>query len=617
MDTDSSRGELSSIPLPPGMDQPSGAGDHAAWAKAYEALKQNNINNTAPQQQWKGVQPKIGLPFPGSSASLPFPPFPPPYNPANSSLPPQNTHNQWVPNMNKQWGTENPNGQNWQNRGPQNKWGNNQQNSWQGNSGQKQWIPKHGQQNQKFQPFALNSSKLPNTNFNPSKVPPPGVVSMNTQPSTVSSPFGNIPENAKRYVERAFLAAQTSEDQRKTTEYLEKRLQPLIQAGSIRAVQWDREPLPHEKNYQLPAALWIPAAERNKTNMMPMKQKRSSPSPATSAGKRGRRSSSSESDSSVFQSKKKTKKEKKLEKMKKHMENKLKKNNKKLSERWEVKDDENRLVERARRFEKDYQLAAPAISSRLIMKGQVIKGTCQDIEKKFFRLTAAPDPSLVRPLEVLEKSLEHVKEKYRNKKEYMYLIDQLRSIRQDLTVQRVRNEFTVLVYEINARISLEYKDREEFNKCQSQLKLLYSEVDDCPNQAEFVAYRLLYYVSMGKTLDISTLLKEITPKLRRDTCIKFALQVRESVALGNYVKFFRLFKDAPKMSAFIMDLFIERERKRALKSIFQAYRPTYPLSKIEDLLAFEGNELEELLVELEIESQDGVIDCRAYASKAL
>lgn len=37
--------------------------------------------------------------------------------------------------------------------------------------------------------------------------------------------------------------------------------------------------------------------------------------------------------------------------------------------------------------------------------------------------------------------------------------------------------------------------------------MLYSEVADCPNEAEFVAYRLLYYIAMTNTLDISSLLK--------------------------------------------------------------------------------------------------------------
>ena len=33
-----------------------------------------------------------------------------------------------------------------------------------------------------------------------------------------------------------------------------------------------------------------------------------------------------------------------------------------------------------------------------------------DIEKDYYRLNEAPDPSIVRPLEVLQKSLENVKQ---------------------------------------------------------------------------------------------------------------------------------------------------------------------------------------------------------------
>ena len=48
----------------------------------------------------------------------------------------------------------------------------------------------------------------------------------------------------------------------------------------------------------------------------------------------------------------------------------------------------------------------------------------------------------MRAEEVLEKALEMVQTTSRN---YLFKCDQLKSIRQDLTVQHIRNEFTVKV----------------------------------------------------------------------------------------------------------------------------------------------------------------------------
>ncbi|KAH8497186.1 hypothetical protein H0E87_019764 [Populus deltoides] len=212
-----------------------------------------------------------------------------------------------------------------------------------------------------------------------------------------------------------------------------------------------------------------------------------------------------------------------------------------------------------------------------------VKGTCQEIEKRYLRLTSAPDPSTVRPEEVLEKALLMVQNSQKN---YLYKCDQLKSIRQDLTVQRIQNQLTVKVYETHARLALEAGDLPEYNQCQSQLKTLYAEGIE-GRHMEFAAYNLLCVIlHSNNNRDLVSSMSRLTEGTKKDKAVKHALAVRAAVTSGNYVMFFRLYKEAPNLNTCLMDLYVEKMRYRAVSCMSRSYRPTIPVSYIAQVLGF-------------------------------
>ena len=246
-----------------------------------------------------------------------------------------------------------------------------------------------------------------------------------------------------------------------------------------------------------------------------------------------------------------------------------------------------------------------------------IVGTCNNLEKDYFRLTQAPHPSTIRPPSILQKALDALMNKWniinesnnnncnnnntslRNsnitnttntivtnyekmmKERYIYFCSQFKALRQDLTVQNIRNELTVQVYENHARVALLCKDTNEYNQCQTQLKQLYDEGIK-GNEVEFLAYRILYNIYIqhynseydGGSSGMIYLLQEIVkkPDIYNHQVIQHALSVREAVANNNYHRLSKLYNDTPNLGRILFNLM--NWRWEALRSIIKCYKPS-------------------------------------------
>lgn len=248
-----------------------------------------------------------------------------------------------------------------------------------------------------------------------------------------------------------------------------------------------------------------------------------------------------------------------------------------------------------------------------------IKGTCQILEKDYLRLTAPPKAELVRPQPILEQHLLNLKalrlssqgnfdDTSNNKvssdtpmqassRDYLWFCSQLKAIRQDCTVQRIQNAFTIDVYETHAHIALEEDDLNEYNQCQTQLKELYklaasetrsnsgTEVNAAlSNRNEFLAYRIIYHVLLtgnkkykGGSSELWFLLLELTAEQKQDHAIQHALKVREAccnIDLFDYHLFFMLYRTCPNSGKFLMKHMIPTVRYNALQRICKGYRPS-------------------------------------------
>ena len=281
-----------------------------------------------------------------------------------------------------------------------------------------------------------------------------------------------------------------------------------------------------------------------------------------------------------------------------------------------------RRARRERRFETERALwsgsrspGGPTMQELKFGNGKAV-GTNTALEKSYLRLTSAPAAAEVRPPSVLRDALALVKRKWAESRDAAYAADQLKAIRQDLTVQRKRGgALAAEVYATHARIALETRDWAEFNQCQTVLRGMHSrrarrgarasgaDASDASEDvvAEFAAYRLLYAASQSTTAELTRELRHLAREGalepgRTHEYVASALRVVKAAATRAHVAFFKAREDAPEPSrcpgfAALADLSTPAVRRDALRAMLRAYagsRDGVPVAFAADVLGFKA-----------------------------
>ena len=246
-----------------------------------------------------------------------------------------------------------------------------------------------------------------------------------------------------------------------------------------------------------------------------------------------------------------------------------------------------------------------------------VTGSSSALEKPYFRLTSAPALADVRPPTVLRKALAAVREKVASGEyDYPAACEQFKSIRQDLTVQKVAGKLAVAVYEEHARLALTAGDFAELGQCLGRLKALHRRPGSGENEAEFVAYRLLHSALRGSGAGDALLeLRGLPEDLLRGEWVRHALRVVVAVRAGDPANaFFPLLAQARGL----LPRLLEGEeaaaaRRRALRAAAAAFQPSAPLGMLARTALHMGSEAKArdfVLSSGAVLTEDGALDAR-------
>ncbi|CAC5393662.1 unnamed protein product [Mytilus coruscus] len=188
-----------------------------------------------------------------------------------------------------------------------------------------------------------------------------------------------------------------------------------------------------------------------------------------------------------------------------------------------------------------------------------------------------------------------------------FLWDRTRGVRKDITQQQLTTPESAELLEKCVRFHIFCSERlceedmhtfdlkinnENMTKCLQTLKEFYHDLDKkqnvyCRNEAEMRSYMVLMNLNEG---DILRETQQLRPAVRNTQYINFAVQVHSALNSNNFVRFFKLVKNASFLQACIMHRYYTQVRTRALLTLIKAYRPKshYSLNEMVRCLGFDS-----------------------------
>ncbi|XP_060080534.1 germinal-center associated nuclear protein-like [Ylistrum balloti] len=227
-----------------------------------------------------------------------------------------------------------------------------------------------------------------------------------------------------------------------------------------------------------------------------------------------------------------------------------------------------------------------------------------------------PLPYELRPISVLVTTMNYLLSEIADRGNdgtwgdwFDFLWNRMRGIRKDITQQQLCDIHTAELLEKCVRFHVFCAERlceedmfsfdekinnENMTKCLQTLKELYHDLlkkhnTFCHNEAEIRAYMILMNLNQG---DILRETQQLRAEVRNSVHIRFALQVYSALNSHNYVRFFRLVRDASYLNACIMHRYFTQVRGGALKRILFTCGKgdhQYAIDNLVRILAFENS----------------------------